>query len=525
MLPTNRLAFLFRGGGRSPIVPFLISYECVRCLSCFLAPEGRRHEKLAPYRIADQLSRGDPRGKAIGLAGRRCGSERRGSNMKRILSLIMSVMITVSSLSCVNVTTVYADTIAGNYVSMGVMISLLFSAYGIQRTIEGSQYINNLIQQCAQEATETGFGMLKNGIQSIGVTIQNGVSYVQKSFAEFVYNWALEKNIFDVSSTETPEYFTFQEGTYTLQSGLTITQLQSVIGFPNTVTEEVIVSDRINSSYPCYAEESISGSHGQNHQFYFITLPIGTEISFTGQESPVSVSNYDGVTISYNSDSGSLGSIRNVSRRIYNSGQRTSNLTVYNGLNATLTGSLDYGVTNDIPDVSEDLDSYASDWVQDGITVDQDGTSEDYIPVTLPIDGVGTAVGVVEGTGEAINTAGAMDQYDVRSGAISDDAISDLQEAVQDSEAEEELTEDLSIHGLETVFPFCLPWDFASFVGLLKADPVAPRFELQALNADGETISYTFDLSMFDSVALVCRNMELLAFIITLILITKGFFV
>ena len=70
---------------------------------------------------------------------RRCGTGRRGSNMKRIFSLIISVIITISSLSCANVTPVYADTIAGNYVSMGVMISLLFSAYGIQRTIEGSQ--------------------------------------------------------------------------------------------------------------------------------------------------------------------------------------------------------------------------------------------------------------------------------------------------------------------------------------------------------------------------------------------------
>lgn len=447
--------------------------------------------------------------------------------MKRILALMMSVSIATSSFSCANAIPVYADTVAGNFVSMSVMVSLLLSAYGIQRTIEGSQYINELIQQCTQEASETGFGMLKNGIQSIGVTIQNGVSYVQKSFAEWVYNWALEKNIFDVSQSEVPEYFTFDEGTYAIESGLNIYQLQSVIGFPNTVMERVIASDRINVSYPCYIEESVSGTNGQNRQLYIVTLPVGTEMTFVGPDVIKSNTNYDGVTISYNSVSGNVGNLRTGSYKIYNSGPRDgiSSRTVYNGLNGTLTGSLDYGVTSDIPDVSEDLDSYASDWVNHGISVDQDGTTEDYIPVTLPIEGVGTAVGVVEGTGEAINSAGAMDQYDVREGTISAQAIEDLEQAVADSEAEEELNDDFTIHGLETVFPFCLPWDFAHFIGLLRADPVAPKFELQALNADGETISYTFDLSMFDSVALVCRNMELLAFIIALILITKGFFV
>ena len=438
----------------------------------------------------------------------------------------MSVVITVSSFSCANATYVYADTIAGNYVSMGVMISLLFSAYGIQRTIEGSQYINSLIQQCAHEASETGFGMLKNGIQSIGVTIKNGVSYVQKSFAEWVYNWALEKNIFDVSSAETPEYFTFQEGTYTVNGGINIAQLFSANGLPMDIAQRALTSDRISASDPCYVETR-PGSGGATG-YFICTVPVGTELTFTTYSSYVRSQTFQGVHVNKNLN-GSLGNPVNENGiRVINTGPYEYGSTsryAYNGINGTMTGSLDYGVTNDIPDVSEDLDSYASDWVQDGITIDEDGTSEDYIPVTLPIDGVGTAVGVVEGTEEAINDAGVIDQYDVRTGAISDDAVADLQEAVQDSEAEEELKDDLSIQGLQTVFPFCLPWDFASFISLLRADPVAPRFELKALNADGETISYTFDLSAFDSVALVCRKMELLAFIISLILVTKGFFV
>ncbi len=451
--------------------------------------------------------------------------------MKRILALMMSISIATSSFSCANAIPVYADTVAGNYVSMSVMVSLLLSAYGIQRTIEGSQYINELIQQCTQEAAQSGFGMLKNGIQSIGVTIQNGVSYVQKSFAEWVYNWALSNGIYDISSDPEPEYYTFGIGNYVIDSGITFYDLCKIANVPQKVIDKVITSPRINTSYPTYIAFQ-PGTYELQGSWRIITIAPGTSIEFglnTQSNIVQSKLSFNGVRCNTNSY-GDATKPSDISNYLWNSGQINNSgavYTVYNGLLGHITDASDLGytVTNDIPDVSEDLDSYASDWVNHGISVDQDGTAEDYIPVTLPIDGVGTAVGVVEGTGEAINTAGAMDQYDVREGAISPEAVQDLEQAVSDSEAEEELNDDFTIHGLEQVFPFCLPWDFAHFISLLRADPVAPNFELQALNADGETISYTFDLSMFDSVALVCRNMELLAFIIALILITKGFFV
>lgn len=441
--------------------------------------------------------------------------------MKRILALLMSVSITASSFSCATAIPVYADTVAGNFVSMSVMVSLLLSAYGIQRTIEGSQYINELIQQCTQEATQSGFGMLKNGIQSIGVTIQNGVSYVQKAFAEWVYNWALENNIFDVSQEQVPEYFTFEEGTYTISGGISFNDLVGIANIPSDVVQALSTSSYINVSNPCYIDISDQNSGVQYNVF---TVPIGTRITFNSDQE--STSPITGARSSKNKTTGAVSGPYRTTTLVKNTGDHpvgSVNHTVINGLNGTLTGAsdLDYGVTSDIPDISQDLDSYASDWVADGITSDD----EDYIPITLPIDSAGTAVGVVEGTTEAINDAGVIGQYDVRDGTISADAIEDLQQAVSDSEAEEELNDDFTIQGLEGVFPFCLPWDFAHFISLLRADPVAPNFELQALNADGETISYTFDLSMFDSVALVCRNMELLAFIIALILITKGFFV
>ena len=385
--------------------------------------------------------------------------------MKRILSLLMSVMITVSSLSCATATPVYADTIAGNYVSMSVMVSLLLSAYGIQRTIEGSQYINDLIQQCTQEASQTGFGMIKNGIQSIGVTIQNGVSYVSKSFAEWVYNWALSKDIYDISSEPVLEYFTFGLGNYVINDGIDFEELSKIADLPTNVYEKLSSDQYIVSGDPCVI--LLNRPSGQNYVRYrALTISPGTQISFTNSNlGPVS-QNHICASVTYYLETGNVSSsVSHPTMGFYNTGDYTTstgaNDSYWNGLNGTITldSDVDYGVTSDIPDISQDLDSYASDWVADGITADD----EDYIPITLPIDSAGTAVGVVVGTTEAINDAGVIGQYDVREGTISNDAIEDLEQAVADSAAEEELKDDLSGFSFLSTVGFCsIHWAFKS---------------------------------------------------------------
>ena len=85
-----------------------------------------------------------------------------------------------------------------------------------------------------------------------------------------------------------------------------------------------------------------------------------------------------------------------------------------------------------------------------------------------------------------------------------------------------------TIKGLETVFPFCLPFDFIKFINCLSASPKAPRFEwdmdfLEDLGLQKYTI--VIDLSTFNSVAEIMRKMELLAFIIGLIIATRSKFI
>lgn len=78
--------------------------------------------------------------------------------------------------------------------------------------------------------------------------------------------------------------------------------------------------------------------------------------------------------------------------------------------------------------------------------------------------------------------------------------------------------------GLEKLFPFCLPFDLIDFIGVLDADPEAPHFviPIKVPTATGwGTYDIDIDLSKFDQIAALMRQMETLAFVVGLIMITR----
>lgn len=82
------------------------------------------------------------------------------------------------------------------------------------------------------------------------------------------------------------------------------------------------------------------------------------------------------------------------------------------------------------------------------------------------------------------------------------------------------------IEGLQSVFPFCLPFDFARFLEILSAEREAPRVEwvvplsaASGLGLQDQTI--IIDLSAFDELAETVRNVELIAMCVGLILLTR----
>jgi hypothetical protein len=78
---------------------------------------------------------------------------------------------------------------------------------------------------------------------------------------------------------------------------------------------------------------------------------------------------------------------------------------------------------------------------------------------------------------------------------------------------------------LKNLFPFCLPFDLIDFFGVLSAEPVAPKFTwtFPGVPRFGvPQVDLEIDLSAFDEVAKIMRTMEVLAFIVGLILITRS---
>lgn len=100
-----------------------------------------------------------------------------------------------------------------------------------------------------------------------------------------------------------------------------------------------------------------------------------------------------------------------------------------------------------------------------------------------------------------------------------DKAATDVIPAVPDA-----ALSDYTLAGLEKVFPFCIPFDLMSFLGVLAADPKAPAFDWPITYptlSGSATYTLHIDLSDFDPVAKIVRDMECLGFIMGLIMITR----
>ena len=83
-----------------------------------------------------------------------------------------------------------------------------------------------------------------------------------------------------------------------------------------------------------------------------------------------------------------------------------------------------------------------------------------------------------------------------------------------------DLNIDWNISGLKEKFPFSIPFDLISFVRVLDAEPETPEFT-GTINLIIYQWEIDADLSAFDNLASIVRNVEFIGFCITLILITR----
>lgn len=76
--------------------------------------------------------------------------------------------------------------------------------------------------------------------------------------------------------------------------------------------------------------------------------------------------------------------------------------------------------------------------------------------------------------------------------------------------------------GLETKFPFCIPFDLRNAFSILEEERDAPRFSWNMkIDRFGIDETLEIDLSRFDSVAEIFRILMLLTYIVGLIILTR----
>lgn len=132
---------------------------------------------------------------------------------------------------------------------------------------------------------------------------------------------------------------------------------------------------------------------------------------------------------------------------------------------------------------------------------------------------------------------GVIDRTEEGSKVIDEDGVTTKDWVYADSSTkvpditipnEGEVSKELSNYtfaGLEKIFPFCLPFDMIDFIKVLDAAPQAPHFKYAfpyPTTSGMKTYEIDIDLSPFDSVAELLRDMECLLFIMGLILVTRS---
>ena len=79
---------------------------------------------------------------------------------------------------------------------------------------------------------------------------------------------------------------------------------------------------------------------------------------------------------------------------------------------------------------------------------------------------------------------------------------------------------------LKRIFPFCIPFDVVDMIKLLDAEPVAPSYTVNwQIPIINRALSFEVDLSPFNSVAAILRNLEIIIFCIGLAMVTRSMFI
>lgn len=169
------------------------------------------------------------------------------------------------------------------------------------------------------------------------------------------------------------------------------------------------------------------------------------------------------------------------------------------GADAVING--DYVANRGSAGVITDWSNVGS-W-SDVLTTSKAGLAESALDGTLTLEAEGVATDVA--TGELVTgTVGSL------VGAAAGTSVSNTN-----------LLNGFIATDLQLLFPFCLPWDLYNLVQLFNASAQAPVFSLPLTVRGIVDEDVEIDLSVFDPVMEVARTLELIAFAVGLVFLTK----
>lgn len=179
----------------------------------------------------------------------------------------------------------------------------------------------------------------------------------------------------------------------------------------------------------------------------------------------------------------------------------------------TVEGGADTNIDDLLDDIFDDAASGTLEVEGEVVTVPDvpiPSTDPGVGDITDIIGGINTIEGTLEGVGEQVGEiAGTLEGIG--------EGIGDITEALDIPAAN-----DFKPPALNTLFPFCIPFDLYNIVMAFNVPPEAPHVQIP-FNIPVLGLAYTFDLdfSQFNGVASTVRTMEFVAFAVGLAILSS----
>lgn len=461
-------------------------------------------------------------------------------NKRRCIAVLLSIFILSGSIITAYDKAYASDIIIGGgvVVTTGEAIAFLLGAFGLTAASAAVYANSDSIKAWGNERLEA-FKEFSHGQTAI----------TQEQFDARLPAWLTnaQKGIIDTSSVVW-DYWRQWAGQLTTE---TITQTGGSVGLPAyaALASDPAIIDafklNLNTSDTTYVVAIYQNNNGI--RYFLITLSesffrytyYSTYYNHTYEETSKSFPfNYDGSTYHYEYSTMYLSdretdfctvfglNTSELPKTVSSSGKDViPDFFIDNVLGADSPVESEYAlVDTGITDVyNRDKDYAAVDWVNPGAVAGATDVVIDWGKVgdmTTVLEGV--AEGVLD-PADILDDAGVTVIDKVTDKVIDNTGVTDI--PVTDVVVDTSEIGDYTMPGLESLFPFCLPFDLIAFIKVLQAEPVAPHFKIPikypTLGGTMAEYEVDIDFSAFDTVAALLRDMECLLFIVGLIILTR----